>query len=277
VYSLVSASVLAIDLARHPSGAAVADVTDRVLALTPGELAGFGPPAPGDARARVRAAVADAPRMSTLMGGVAATVAEGLPSAQVSLTVLEALAQTLLGGLDDLLALLAAEPPLAGADPAAVQVALDAVTVAWAGREADLADLSALHAPWAAALDPVPPALPPGPGSTALGALLDEVSRRSPEQWQRVARAHAGRERGLGWSTSMHTACRAAFDAGRLVEVARAQLAAARVLRLSGASTGPQAHAVAMAVTSAVQAACTQDLLEPPVTLALTCAWSAGS
>ena len=34
VYTLVSASVLALDLARHPSGAAVADVVDRALVLS---------------------------------------------------------------------------------------------------------------------------------------------------------------------------------------------------------------------------------------------------
>jgi len=41
VYTLVSASVLALDLVRHPHGAAVADVVDRALAL-----AGL-PPVPG--------------------------------------------------------------------------------------------------------------------------------------------------------------------------------------------------------------------------------------
>ena len=43
VYSLVSASVLACDLSRHPTGAAVADVVDRVLALGAEDL---GEPAP---------------------------------------------------------------------------------------------------------------------------------------------------------------------------------------------------------------------------------------
>src|SRR5206468_8711660 len=38
VYTLLSASILAIDLARHPSGTAVADTVDRVLALTAQDL-----------------------------------------------------------------------------------------------------------------------------------------------------------------------------------------------------------------------------------------------
>ena len=72
----------------------------------------------------------------------------------------------------------------------------------------------------------------------------------------------------------MHNACQAAYDAQRLTDVARAQLGAARALRLSGASTGPHAHAIAMAVTAAVQAVCTADLID---TTGLRGAWDAGS
>jgi hypothetical protein len=85
VYSLVSASVLALDLARHPSGAAVADAVDRVLALTPDDVRALAEAAAGSeersaaARARLQEACAEAPRMSTLMRGVSATVARGLP------------------------------------------------------------------------------------------------------------------------------------------------------------------------------------------------------
>jgi hypothetical protein len=277
VYSLVSASVLAIDLARHPSGAAVADAVDRVLALTPVELGRMTQAAPADVRSRVVERTLTAPRMSTLMGGVAATVVDGLPDARSSRTMLEALNETLVGGLADLHELLRHEPPLKDAPVAAVQVALDAVTVAWTGREAGLADLAALYAPWAAAVAPVPPALDEGPFTAPLRLLLDEVGRRSPAQWERVAAAHHGQRGGLWWSAAMHRACQAAFDHGRLVAVARAQLAAARALRLSGASTGEDAHAIAMSVTAAVQATCTADVLEGNVTHALIRAWEAGS
>ena len=74
----------------------------------------------------------------------------------------------------------------------------------------------------------------------------------------------------------MHQACRAAYDHGRLTDVARAQLAAARQLRLSGASTGPDTHALAMTVTAAVQATVLADLLVPGLTHALLGAWEAG-
>ena len=277
MYSLLSAGVLAIDLARHPSGVAVADVVDRVLALTPREVAGLRGPAPAAVRQRVLALCADAPRRSTVLGGLVVALTDGLQGGQAGPTAVDALAESMAGGLPDLFELLRREPPLSGAAPTAVQVALDATAAAWAGREAPLADLAALRAPWSEALDPVPPSLPDTPYGEALRTLLDQVSRRTPGQWQQVADAHGAQRGGLRWSTTMHEACREAHDAGRLMEVARAQLAAARALRLSGASTGPDAHAVAMAVTAAVQATCTGDLLEGGVTAALLSAWEAGS
>ena len=260
MYSLVSAAVLACDLARHPHGVAVADVVDRVLAL---EGADLGAPADAAARQRVLAAVGDPPRMSRLMDGVAATLREGLPDTRTATTMIEALAETPLGGLEDLLRMLAAE--------GACQVALDAVTVAWVGRNADLADTLRLRAPWVTAVDPVPPPAPSYPGLTD---LLEDVARRTPEQWNRTVAAHATHRGSLRWSTAMHEACRAAFETDRLVDVARAQLSAARVLRLCGASTGPDAHAVAMATTAAVQGTLTRDLLD---TSTLLSAWEAGA
>jgi hypothetical protein len=272
VYSLVSSAVLALDLARHPSGAAVAHAVDRVLALTDHELQRMQQPASGGARARVLAAVAHQPRMSALMGGVAATVADGLP--KPTRTILTTLNETLLGGLEDLHRMLRVE--LQAPEPA-VQVALDGVTVAWAGRHAALDDLTALNTPWVQALDPVAPALPQTVYSGALSLLLDEISRRTPAQWLRVAAAHGALRGRRAWSNAMHRACQGAFEADRLTDTARAQLAAARVLRLSGASTGEDAHALGMAVTAAVQATCTADLLDGDTATVLMHAWSAGS
>lgn len=260
MYSLVSASVLACDLARHPSGAAVADVVDRVLVLGRQDL---GTPAGAAVRERVLSSVAGAPRMSRLMDGVVLTLAEGLPESSTSAVLLEALTETPLGGLEDLHRMLAFE--------GACQVALDAVTVAWAGRDADLHDLHELQRPWREAVDLVPPAPPRFDG---LSDLLESLARRTPSAWARTVDAHGAHRGSLAWSRAMHEACRAAFEADRLVDVARAQLAAARALRLSGASTGPDAHAVAMAVTAAVQGLCTRDLLD---TRWLMSAWEAGS
>ncbi|MCU1693183.1 MAG: hypothetical protein JWM64_2274 [Frankiales bacterium] len=289
MYSLVSASVLALDLARHPCGAAVADTVDRVLCLTPDDVRALAAAAPATPerearRQRALAACAAAPRMSRLMRGVAGVVADGLPDADGARTLLDVLSSTLLGGLDDLLALLLREEPLS--DPAlprdGVQAALDAVTVAWAGRAdgVELADLAALRAPWTTALAPVPPALPEqayGDGAPALRRLLDDVARADDGVWQRVVQAHGEPTApGSRWSESMHEASRAAYESGRLVAVARAQLAAARALRLSGVSTGRDASAAGMAVTAAVQAVCVQGLLTPSCEAVLLRAWEAG-
>lgn len=272
MYSLVSSAVLAIDLARHPSGAAVADAVDRVLALTPAEVGRMRTPADDRVRERVLEHCRNDARMSTLMSGVAATVAEGLPSNDHSRIIVQALNETLVGGLDDLHRMIAFE---LDTTPEALQIAQDGVTVAWAGRLASLSDLAPLRAPWVHALDPVPPALVGSP--YRLQVLLDEISRRTPQQWQRTIDAHGAHRGRLAWSNAMHEACWAAFDHGRLTVVARAQLAAARQLRLSGASTGPDAHACAMEVTAAVQATCLADVMVPSVTNALLGAWEAGS
>lgn len=286
MYSLVSASVLALDLARHPSGAAVADVVDRVLCLTPDDVRALADASTrdvADVRAQVLELCASAPRMSKLMKGVAADVAEGLPGPAQSQVLLEVLSETLLGGLGDLLALLRREEPLD--DPAlpeaGVLAALDAVVVAWAGRAegVDLSALAALRAPWSTALSPVPPSLPEdgyGGGLPALRRLLDDVGRADSATWDRVERAHWTREGGLRWSEAMHEACRTAFEADRLVPVARAQLAAARALRLSGVSTRPGSSGAGMAVTAAVQAACVRDLLDDDAAEVLLHAWRAG-
>lgn len=272
VYSLVSASLLAIDLARHPSGTAVADVVDRVLCLRPQEVASLGSPADQDVRACVEQA-ARLPRVGTVLGAVSATLADGLPAADTSRVMVTTMAETLTGTLTDLHDLLRAEPPLRAAPPAAAQVALDAVTAAWAGRSASLEDLTHLRAPWLAALDPVPPGLQDADYRPDLTALLEEVPRRSPDQWARTADAHRDRTHPR-WSALMNPACAAAAEADRLVEVARAQLAAARALRLSGVSTGEHAGAASMAVTAAVQGLCTRDLRDDTE---LQRAWRAGS
>ena len=290
MYSLVSASVLALDLARHPSGAAVADAVDRVLCLSAHDVEALAVCArpqverAAPVRARLLDVCAEAPRMSTLMRGVSTTVADGLPGPDDARVLVLALTQTLLGGLGDLLDLLRREEPLCtpGLPPQGVQAALDAVAVAWAGRVqgVDLGELALLRGPWAQALSPVPTALPQdafGGGAPALRALLEHVTRADDAFWGRVERAHWSRQGDLRWSTAMHEASRAAFAAGRLVAVARAQLAAARAFRLAGASTGARASGAMMGLTAAVQATCTTGLLPADCDDVLLHAWRAGA
>ncbi len=292
MYTLLSAGVLALDLARHPSGAAVADVAERVLALTPDELtdladaaeAGAAEAGAADearraaARGRLEARSAALPRARDVLPQVRAALTG--PTDREQLAGLGAvLTGSLLGSLPDLHALLLREAPLRAAPPAAQTAALDAVTAAWAGREAEPADVALLRGPWSQALFPVPPALPEdgyGPdGAGVLRELLEQVGRRTPEQWQRTAAAQEELHRGLGWSGSVHRACVAALESDRLVATARAQLAAARALRLSSGGTLPCAGSAALAVTAAVQAVCVLDLLDVDAACLLLGPWEA--
>jgi hypothetical protein len=290
VYSLVSASVLAMDLARHPSGAAVADTTDRVLALSADDLhllaeAAAPLPARDDVRHRVLVVCAQAPRMSTLMGEVRRATERGLPGPVPARTIARTLGQTLLGGLGDLQDLLRREHPLCapGTPAEGRQAALDAVAVAWAARlpDVDLQELALLRAPWAAVHGPRPPAALPdgayGGQERRLGTLLEQLARVDDEAWRRVERASWAERAGMRWSSAMHEACRVATDSGRLVPVARAQLAAARAMRLSGVSTTTSASGAMLAVTAAVQATCVLDLLDPATATTLLAPWGAAT
>lgn len=234
MYSLASASILAIDLARHPNGAVVADVIDRVLVLTAAELERMTRPATHEARSWALACPGD----DTLCGGL-----EGL--------------HRLVGDV------------VQHASPAAQQVCLDAVTAAWSAPWAPASAVQDLQAPWEAAIDGLPAVLPATSYRAELAELLEDVVRRTPQQWESVTKAHARQRGTLRWSTLMHVSCRAAVEAGRDREVARAQLAAARAMATTEVGTES-----AMAVTASVQALCTRDLVDAAP---LAEAWLAGS
>jgi hypothetical protein len=225
VYTLASASVLAIQLARQPRGALVADVVDRVLALTPHEVTTL-----------------------SRYDGKRAPLVDQLPDRDGLLAVLEMLQR---------------EHPTG-----AVEAALDAVVAAWVGTAPEL------RTAWDEALCPLPVTLPDAAWSEPVRNLLDEVARRTPAQWRRVVQAHAAHRGRLWWSTTMHQACLAAHQAERVRDVARAQLAAARVLHLTLGADDPELHAKAMTVTGAVQALCTSDLID---TSELREPWLAGA
>ena len=267
VYSLVSAAVLAADVVRHPHASRLADTLDRVLALTPEEAAGLGSPAADEVRQRVLGSCT--PRASFAVGDVLT------PDAQDPLAVLATrLDASLLGTLDDLHAMVLREDPVAGLPTEAQQVVCDALTAAWAGPEVELRDLRALTAPWDSCLDPVPPSLPERPWTGQLRSLLEEVPRRTTEQWKASERAHH-QDRRPRWSEVMHLASAAAWRADRLHDVARAQLAAARALAVT--HTGVSPYSAARVVTAAVQGVCTRDVLDPSVVEALGADWEAGS
>lgn len=288
MYSLVSASVMAIDFARHPHGALLADTVDRVLTLSPDEVAALAaaaaahPAERATARARLRDECTSEPRMSSLMRGVAAVWEDGVPSPSEARTMVQALSDTLLGSYGDLSDMLRRELQLQlqALPPAGVDAALDAVLAAWVGApdgKGVLAeDLALLQSPWLLVLSPVPVSLPYADyagGDADLRVLLEALPRLCEQQWAALVRIREENAGGPTWALSMHEASRAAWRSGRLPAVARAQLAAARVVRLSSVSTTPAASAAMMMVTAAVQATCLRDVLPDVTRSALLDPW----
>ena len=269
VYSLVSSAVLAADLVRHPHASRLTDTLDRVLALTIEEAAALRRPAADAVRRRTLESGSVPPRLSTELLSHGAGDGESLSALVLRLD------DALLGTLEDLHALVLREEPVAGLPPEAQQVVLDALTSAWVGPEVPLRDVQALAAPWEAAISPVPPALPDRPWSRELRDVLEAVPRRTRGQWQVSAGRQQREGRSLRWSDALHVASKAAWEAGRLHDVARSQLAATRALALT--HTGVSPYASARVVTAAVQSVCTADLIAPGVRDALWADWEAGS
>jgi hypothetical protein len=270
VYTLVSAPVLAADVVRHPHAVRLADTLDRVLALSAQEAAGLGAPATPDVRGRVLTACAATPRAAAELEHLTDALRDEGPTSRLAVR----LESALLGTLADVHGLLLRESPVQALPREAQQVALDAVTSAWAGAAAAVSDVRALAARWEAALDPVPPPLPERPWTPEVRDLLEEVPRRGVAQWS-VSLQHHRAGRSLRWSDTLHVACKAAWEADRLLDVARAQLAAARALAL--AHTGVAPYGAALVLTGAVQSVCTADLVPSSVREGLRAAWEAGA
>lgn len=262
MYTLVSASVLALDLTRHPGGAAVADVVDRALALR-----AAAPPQALDlerapARARLLEVAAAAPRLDEALEAVSRSL--GTPDGSAAAQVLST---ALVGRLPDLVALLERElVHERGLPQAAVDVVVDQAVAAWTACDdaAGADDVDVLSAPFAGVVGELP-AAPPARGAVReLLALLEAVARGGTTRWAALDAAHRAAHRGLQWSELVHAASRAAVEHGRTVDVARWQLSAVRAAHsaatLPGTSTG-----AALSLVGAVQALAVADVLPTAV------------
>jgi hypothetical protein len=265
VYTLISASVLALDLVRHPHGAAVADVVDRALALErvpPTASAGVD-------RAPVRARLIDladrAPTIGEALHSVTLVAGAGLAPGPVA-GVSRALQSALMGRLDDLVALLRTElPARSGIDPEAVDVVVDRVVAAWTASDGEPEDLRVLSEAWDEAFAELPPPPPPSVGTAALLDLLEAVARCDRRSWVALDAVHAAQHRGTSWSELVHDVTRVAVAADRTVDVARWQLSAVRAAVAAGHARTTCAPGAMMSVVGAVQALCVQDLLPDEV------------
>lgn len=270
MYTIVSASVLALDLTRHPGGAAVADVVDRALALTAPLAGAVAPPvvldlARAPARARLLTVAEAAPRLDEALRAVSRTIgtSDGRAAAQV-------LSTALVGRLTDLVALL--ERELGRLPPSVVDVLVDRTVAAWvqggdalSGARADGArDVAVLCAPFAEVVGELPPAPPSAGAVRELLVLLEAVACGGPARWAALEAAHAAAHRGLQWSELTHEASRAAFDSGRTLDVARWQLSAVRAAHSAVERPGTGTGA-AMSLVGAVQALAVADVLPTAV------------
>jgi len=258
VYTLVSASVLALDLVRHPSGGAVADVLDTALALGPWTSVGTDTVDLDRAAARRRllAQAERAPRLDQALRAVTASLGTGAEGRDVGV-----LQSALVGRLDDLVALVGTElGDRRGLSGEVVDLIVDRAVAAWtqACPQVRPADLALLAAPWRSLVGELPP-LPPHEG--AVGELLDLLEALAGARrpvWAALDAAHEDEHRGLRWSELMHQGSRAAVDVDRTLAVARWQLSGVRALSRSGAAAWPGA---VMSVVGAVQALALRDVL----------------
>ena len=271
MYTLVSASVLALDLVRHPAGPAVADVVDRALALDAGTVVPDGQAAVvdldrGAARQRLLTAADTEPHMAVALRAVTSSLSAGGGSLPAGAA--QELQCTLLGRLDDLVALLEDELPVRRQLPRSlVDAAVDAAVAAWAEPRDDVAssDVRALQAPWAALVGEVP-APPPGSGDVrALLELLEAVARADAAAWALLGTAHDAQHAGLRWSELLHSASRAAVEHDRTVDVARWQLSAVRATGQSGRAATLEVPGAVLSLVGAVAALALRDVLPSPV------------
>ena len=264
VYSLVNTPTLIRDLARLPSGFALAGDLLQAFALTPPDLEVL------DARAR-RSDGAGAVRRAALLQADAGRVRAHAVLAAVRSEAdehglsayggsVDLLAGATIGGLDDLVRFLRhdvladawarADDLAVVAYPAALDIVTDGLVATYSGR----ADLGRAWRHWCA-VHPV------ASSAVAYPLVVDMVRRIDARPARPVVPAE--------WATYMHEACWAVHLAGRERAAAVTQLAALRAL-LDATKPAPPGHALVATVVAAVHACVVSDLLAPDVYDAMT-------
>jgi hypothetical protein len=283
VHTLVSAAVLLCDLARLPSGGAVADVLHRALQLTPAERSALRGAEEAQLRAARRAVDGHLrqPRPAhRLLQRVGAATTHLAPEPLRTLT--DTLARTPLGTLDDLHRLVRDEvfTGAEGRDGAADAV-VDAVSAACLADRLPVQTAGALWSRWESATGHLPAVLTDEPGQAvppttrAVQCVLDRIPTLCASEWARLDEAHWSTwSADSPWSVAMHEACAGAVRSRRVRQVAQAQLAAARALHLGDDAAGStRPPGAVMALAGAVQAAALSDLLDAALHDRLARAW----
>jgi len=293
VYSLVSSSLLTIDLVRHPNGVELADVLERTLHLTGDDMnalqAAFDDsPERRAAWSAVQAATDGTPRLLSVL----ASVRDALNSSDTASPDLrgvgERLSVTPMGNLLELLTMVERDildwtreshgDLVVQHHNHAVAAVRDAVAAAYARAAVDGALCDLLAEPWAAVFGDLP-ATPLtgdeyGPQTAVVRRAVDLVASLSVPDFERLNAAYwASYTPEVGWAPAMHAASWAASMSGRLRPVAGAQLALLRAMLIAGLPRLIGASGVMMAGTAAMQATVLADVLDTQTYDTLTAAW----
>ncbi|MFL6137931.1 MAG: hypothetical protein ACJ74O_09050 [Frankiaceae bacterium] len=293
MYSLVSPSVLCMDLIRHENALGVLDVLDRALTLTVADVPALRAVHREDAARdaawlEVDDLCAAAPRMSDAVAAVRDHLAKDGLDALAGHGLAEQLSATPLFGLADLLTMVREDvldwtwdridDVAVQRHPAAVAVVADAVAAAYARGQLSVQSYARLGGPWAQLTRERPVALPAGAGlgpqAAVMHELVERLARLDEADFAGLERAAtAARTSGADWSRAMHAATWAAYVSDRLRTVARAQLVATRSLVLAGLTPLAASSGVMRVVTAAVQAVVVADVLDSPTHAALVAPW----
>jgi hypothetical protein len=280
VYSLVSAPVLGFDLTRLDGGAAAADVLLRALTVRADDLPSIAAAQPDewsrvghwldvDSAARTRRRVAT--------GATKAEAGAGSGAAELTET-LAALERAPIGTVDGLIHLVRHDifdwtwrrhaGGLSQIKPAdrAVAVVCDAAAAAYLWEMLPDGTRRDLTAPWLAALATLPQReVDLGPQATAVNALIERVSRLSPQVVRKLGAASGKARPALAdWAQAVHSASWSVFVAGRVRASAAAQLMLVQAVENARVPVADRAGGVWNLLSGAVQALVVRDVLDGP-------------
>lgn len=273
VHSLVNAPTIGYDLARLPTGAAVATVLLEALSASPSEgefadLSAFDPAAAEDPRRAAAwlevSALTPTRKVDEALSAAKQVLDDAVATMQLRAHDLEpvaaGLANAYFGGLPELMRLVR-EDILTEAPEHVVALACDALAAAYGGRNLPDDVRHQLGAPWIAAsrtLPTIPADL--GPFTDHVRAVLDRLPVLTAPQAAVLAEAATSVE--VDWSRRMHDAAWAAYLSGRLRAAATAQFQAVRGLRAAGVTPEQAARGVWNAVSGCLQGVVLHDMLD---------------
>jgi hypothetical protein len=294
LYSLVNASTVGFDLARLPTGAAVATVLLEALAVQSPlgsrgherpNLHGFATfdalhaADPRRAAAWLEVSALAPPRrlddalsvVGQLLDDVASAADPGGIASRQLEPVLRDLTTASFGGLEDLLRLVRLDI-LDESPEHVVALASDALAAAYGGQRLSEEVRTLLTVPWVSAtrgLAPIPADL--GPYPEELRAILDRIATLREAEVKVLVDGAAAVE--ADWSARMHAAAWAGYLSGRLRPAATAQLQAVRALRACGVDAASAARGVWNSISGCLQAVVVHDILDEVTYGVLVAPW----